>query len=82
MPLRMQSRVGHLLRHRLQATAWRQSWRTTASGNVDIDGDRITIGDIAVPLTKPKKPHLVPHKYGKLSVSMDGAKFTQSVDQG
>lgn len=66
MLLRFQCRGGNLLRHSLHATAWRQSWRSTASaGNVDVSGDRITIGDIVVPLTKPKTPHLVPHKYGK-----------------
>ncbi|XP_017030247.2 von Willebrand factor A domain-containing protein 8 [Drosophila kikkawai] len=58
----LQGRSVHLLRHSLQSgrRSWRRSWASTAA-----DGDSLTIGDVTVPLSRPKDPQLVPQQYVK-----------------
>ncbi|EDW00287.1 von Willebrand factor A domain-containing protein 8 [Drosophila grimshawi] len=60
----LQSRSGNLLRHTGCWNGWTRGWAISGSRDAkDLDGSQITIGDVTMPLVKPKEPHLVPHKY-------------------
>ncbi|KAH8408927.1 hypothetical protein KR009_003780 [Drosophila setifemur] len=64
----LHGRSSHLLRHSLRsARIWRRSLASTAGGQEKeaTPGDRLTIGDVSVRLSKPKNPELVPQQYGE-----------------
>ncbi|XP_060665010.1 von Willebrand factor A domain-containing protein 8 [Drosophila nasuta] len=67
----LQCRGGYLVRQSLQKTVWGRHCATIARDSKDLDGEQITIGDVAVRLKKPKNIHLVPHKY--VNYARDGS---------
>ncbi|XP_034490475.1 von Willebrand factor A domain-containing protein 8 [Drosophila innubila] len=70
MIFQLQCVGGSRLRYSIQRLWCGQSWATVARYSTDLDGDRITIGDIVMRLKKPKNLHMVPQKY--VSYASDG----------